>query len=66
MHTKGVTMCTFTPVTENKVIRNNFLYNTVVSIFARYIFKKLKLYTYEHTELIRIEYCANSEIIIFI
>lgn len=27
MHTKGVTMCTFTPVTENKIIRNNFLYN---------------------------------------
>lgn len=24
MHTKGVTMCTFTPVTENKVVRDNF------------------------------------------
>jgi len=23
MHTKGVTMCTFTPVTENRILKND-------------------------------------------
>lgn len=33
MHTNGVTMCTFTPVTENREIWNAFLYNNTVLLF---------------------------------
>lgn len=50
MHTKGVTMCTFTPVTENRVIWNDFLYNDTVFPYLHDIFlNKLQLCTHGHS-----------------